>query len=539
MSSTDHALEEGKAIPSLVPARMDRLPWTRFHWMIVVGLGVSWILDGLEIQLVSLVGNVLKEPQTLGLTTAQVGLLASIYLAGEVVGALVFGRLTDKWGRRNLFIITLLVYLIASGAAGLTWDFWSIALCRFVAGMGIGGEYAAINSAIDELIPSKYRGRVDIGVNGTYWGGALIGSAVGLVLLNDDLVPIEWGWRLCFLIGPVMGLMIIYLRRHIPESPRWLMTHGRVEEAERTVDGIEETVRRQGGELRKVGDDEAINVVDYPPVTYREIARVMLRDYRSRSFLGFSMMVTQAFLYNAIFFTYALVLKSYFGLNDSSIALYFFPFALGNLAGPLLLGHLFDTIGRRKMILATYSVSAVVLFVTALLFNAGALNALSLTGLWCVVFFFASAGASSAYLTVSEIFPIELRGQAISFFFAISQLTGGVVAPFLFASLIGEGDNPARGPLTVGYIIGAAVMLVGGLIAWFFGVDAEQQSLENVAKPLSARERASASRFQGTSPRLPSVDAQGRRITPVLPPDEQNPPPDPTPNQNPNPNPND
>ncbi|WP_406055956.1 MFS transporter [Kribbella sp. NBC_00889] len=519
--SSEHALEEGRAIPSLVPARMDRLPWTKFHWMIVVGLGVSWILDGLEIQLVSLVGNVLKEPETLHLTTSEVGLMASIYLAGEVVGALVFGRLTDKWGRRSLFIITLMVYLVASGLAGLSWDIYSLLFFRFIAGMGIGGEYAAINSAIDELIPSKFRGRVDIGINGTYWAGALIGSAVGLVFLNEDIIPIEWGWRLCFLIGPVMGLMIIYLRRHIPESPRWLMTHGRVEEAERTVDEIEDTVRRQGGELREVTDDEAINVIDYPPVTYREIARVMLRDYRSRSFLGFSMMVTQAFLYNAIFFTYALVLKAYFGLNDSSIALYFFPFAIGNLAGPLLLGHFFDTIGRRKMILGTYSVSAVVLFITALLFNAGALSAVTLTLLWCVVFFFASAGASSAYLTVSEIFPIELRGQAISFFFAISQLTGGVIAPFLFASLIGEGDNPARGPLTVGYIVGAAVMLIGGLIAWFFGVDAEGRSLENIAKPLSAREGGAGTRFQGPRPRLPSTDAQGRRITPVKPEAEQ------------------
>ncbi|WP_329478292.1 MFS transporter [Kribbella sp. NBC_01484] len=517
---SEHALEEGRAIPSLVPARMDRLPWTRFHWMIVVGLGVSWILDGLEIQLVSLVGNVLKEPQTLHLTTAEVGLMASIYLAGEVVGALVFGRLTDKWGRRSLFIITLMVYLVASGLAGLSWNLLSLLTFRFIAGMGIGGEYAAINSAIDELIPSRYRGRVDIGVNGTYWAGALIGSAVGLVFLNTDIVPIEWGWRLCFLIGPVMGLMIIYLRRHIPESPRWLMTHGRVEEAERTVDDIEARVRRQGGELREVTDDEAINLVDYPPVTYREIARVMLRDYRRRSFLGFSMMVTQAFLYNAIFFTYALVLKSYFGLNDSSIALYFFPFAIGNLAGPLLLGHFFDTIGRRKMILGTYSVAAVVLFITALLFNSGALNAATLTGLWCVVFFFASAGASSAYLTVSEIFPIELRGQAISFFFAISQLAGGVIAPFLFASLIGSGDNPARGPLTVGYIIGAVVMLAGGVIAWIFGVDAEGQSLENVAKPLSARDTG-GTRAQGARPRLPSTDVQGRRITPVKPEAEQ------------------
>jgi MFS family permease len=519
---SEHALEEGTPIPSLVPARMDRLPWTRFHWMIVVGLGVSWILDGLEIQLVSLVGNVLKEPETLHLTTSEVGLMASVYLGGEVVGALLFGRLTDRLGRRNLFIVTLLVYLVASGLAGLSWDIWSLLILRFIAGMGIGGEYAAINSAIDELIPSRYRGRVDIGVNGTYWAGALIGSAAGLVLLNKDIVSIEWGWRLCFLIGPVMGLAIIYLRRYIPESPRWLMTHGRVEEAERTVDAIEERVRRLGGEIREVSQDEAINVVDYPPVTYREIAHVMLSRYPSRSFLGFSMMVTQAFLYNAIFFTYALVLKAYFGLNDSSVALYFFPFAIGNLAGPLLLGHLFDTLGRRKMILGTYAVSAVVLFVTALLFNAGALNAASLTGLWCVVFFFASAGASSAYLTVSEIFPIELRGQAISFFFAISQLTGGVIAPFLFASLIGEGDHPARGPLTVGYIIGAAIMLIGGLIAWFFGVDAEGQSLENVAKPLSARDTG-GTRFQGAAPRLPSTDAQGRRITPVKPEAEQGP----------------
>jgi MFS family permease len=517
--SSDHALEHGKAIPSLVPARMDRLPWTRFHWMIVVGLGVSWILDGLEIQLVSLVGNVLKEPETLHLTTSEVGLMASVYLAGEVVGALVFGRLTDKLGRRSLFIVTLMIYLVASGMAGLSWNLWSLLIFRFVAGMGIGGEYAAINSAIDELIPSKYRGRIDIGVNGTYWAGALIGSAVGLVFLNPDIVPVEWGWRLCFLIGPVMGLVIIYLRRHIPESPRWLMTHGRVEEAERTVDDIEETVRRQGGELREVSDDEAIQVVDYPPVTYREIARVMLRDYRSRSFLGFSMMVTQAFLYNAIFFTYALVLKAYFGLSDSSIALYFFPFAIGNLAGPLLLGHFFDTIGRRKMILGTYSIAAVVLFITALLFNSGVLTAGTLTGLWCVVFFFASAGASSAYLTVSEIFPIELRGQAISFFFAISQLTGGVIAPFLFASLIGEGEHPARGPLTIGYIIGAVVMLAGGIIAWIFGVDAEGRSLENIAKPLSAR--GGGTRFQGPTPRLPSTDAQGRRITPVKPESEQ------------------
>ena len=499
MTANTHTERGPGVVRSLVPARMDRLPWTRFHWMIIVGLGVSWILDGLEIQIVSSVGTVLQERETLNLSTGDVGLMGSVYLLGEVVGALYFGRVTDRVGRRKIFMLTLALYLLASGIAGLSFSLWFLLIFRFLAGMGIGGEYAAINSAIDELIPSHYRGRVDIAVNGTYWAGAMIGAAASIFLLNPDLIDINWGWRIGFFIGPVIGLAIIGLRRHIPESPRWLMTHGFPEEAERTVDEIEAGITSKGRKLDPVDESKALEIHPHESVTYREIARVMLRDYRSRSFLGFSMMVTQAFLYNAIFFTYALVLDNFYGIQSKQIGYFFFPFALGNLLGPLLLGHLFDTIGRRKMILSTYGLSAILLAISAQLFHAGTLTATTQTIFWCVIFFFASAGASSAYLTVSEIFPLELRGQAISFFFAISQLAGGVAAPFLFGKLIGDGSD--RGPLTAGYYFGAAVMLAGGIIAWFWGVDAERKSLEDISDPLSSVRRSpGATRFEGPSP---------------------------------------
>jgi MFS family permease len=495
-----------KVVRSLVPARMDRLPWTHFHWLIVVGLGSAWILDGLEIQIVSAIGSTLQERATLHLTSGEVGLLGSVYLGGEVVGALVFGRLTDHLGRKKLFILTLALYLVASGIAAFSFSLWFLLLFRFVAGLGIGGEYTAINSAIDELIPSYYRGRVDLAINGTYWAGAMIGAAASILLLNPNLLPINVGWRIGLLIGPVIGLIIIYLRRHIPESPRWLMTHGREEEAERTVDDIEAQAIAQGVHLEPVPESKALEVRYQKPISYSQIARVMLSKYPSRSFLGFSMMVTQAFLYNAIFFTYALVLAHFYNIPGDKIGYYFFPFAVGNLLGPLLLGPLFDTVGRRKMILGTYGISGVLLAISAVLFDAGSLSAVTQTAFWCVIFFFASAGASSAYLTVSEIFPLELRGQAISFFFAISQLAGGVAAPYIFGRLVGDGKNP--GPLTIGYFVGAAVMIAGGIIAWFFGVDAERKSLEDIANPLSAvtqreeigRPRRGATRIEGASP---------------------------------------
>ncbi|WP_328992761.1 MFS transporter [Kribbella sp. NBC_01245] len=479
-------------VRSLVPARMDRLPWTRFHWLVVIGLGVSWILDGLEIQIVSQAGY----QTTLGLSAAQVGAVGSVYLAGQVLGALVFGRITDRLGRRKLFLVTLALYLVASGFGGLSFSLWFLLVFRFLAGMGIGGEYTAINSAIDEMIPSRYRGRVDIAVNGTYWGGAALGAAANLYLLSDHL-PTNLGWRIGFFLGPVIGLVIIFVRRNLPESPRWLMTHGRQEEAERTVAAIERQAVDRGIQLAPVPERLALEITPVGRVSYLQLARTFFVDYPSRSFLGFSMMVTQAFLYNAIFFTYALVLEHFYHVPRAHTSYYFFPFAVGNLLGPLLIGRLFDTIGRRRMILFTYGVSGLLLLFSAYLFQAGLLNATTQTALWCLIFFLASAGASSAYLTVSETFPLELRGQAISFFFAISQGAGGVVAPFLFGHLIGTGDSADRNPLTLGYVIGAVIMIAGGLIAWYFGVDAERRSLEAIAKPLSA----SASAAGTTTPR--------------------------------------
>jgi MFS family permease len=465
-------------VRSLVPARMDRLPWTRFHWSIVVGLGFSWVLDGLEIQIVASAGF----QREFGLSSAEVGLLGTVYLVGQIVGALYFGRLSDKLGRRKLFILTLVIYLVASGLAGLSPNYAFLLVFRFFAGMGIGGEYAAINSAIDELIPAKYRGRVDIAINGTYWGGAALGSAANLFLLNTDNFSENVGWRIGFFIGPVLGLAIIYLRRHIPESPRWLMTHGREEEAEATVDDIEARVKKEGGTIEPVSDDKAITVQATDSVPFRVIAGVLLKKYPKRTLVGATMMITQSFLYNAIFFTYALVLQNFYDTDPVSTQYYFFPFAIGNLLGPLLLGHLFDTWGRRKMIFLTYGISGAVLAVSAVLFSMDALTATTQTIFWCVSFFFASAGASSAYLTVSEIFPLELRSQAISYFFALGQIAGAG-APLLYGILIGDGSD--RGPLTAGYLLGAGIMIAGGVVALIFGVDAERRSLESITEPLS------------------------------------------------------
>ncbi|WP_394940804.1 MFS transporter [Psychromicrobium sp. YIM B11713] len=457
---------------------MDRLPWTKFHWTVVVGLGVSWILDGLEVQIVAQNGFA----TALGMDSAQIGLTGTIYLLGQVVGALYFGRLADRLGRKRLFILTLAIYLVASGIAGLSTDMWFLWVFRFIAGMGIGGEYTAINSAIDELIPSKYRGRVDIAVNGTYWAGAALGATANIFLLSDESFANSWGWRIGFFIGPVFGLIIIYLRRHIPESPRWMVTHGKEVEATKVVDKIEADITKKGTKLSKVTDDQAMLIAPMKSVPFGKVVRVFVLEYPKRTFLGLSMMITQSFLYNAIFFSYALVLENFYHISSANTGYYIFPFALGNLIGPLLLGPLFDTIGRRKMIFATYGLAAVVLAISASLFQANVLNATTHVILWCIAFFFASAGASSAYLTVSEIFPLELRGQAISYFFVVAQIVGSF-GPTIFGALIGKGDD--RGPITGGFYLGAAVMLVGGIIALIFGVNAEGKALEDIADPLS------------------------------------------------------
>jgi MFS family permease len=473
--STSAATEQ-RSIRSLIPARMDRLPWTKFHWTVVVGLGTAWILDGLEIQIVS--ANAFAHQ--LHMTAFQVTFTGTIYLFGQVFGALIFGRLSDRLGRKRFFIVTLAIYLLGSGIAGFSPNFWFLWVFRFIAGMGIGGEYTAINSAIDEIIPSKYRGRIDIAINGTYWGGALIGSLAYLFLLNQhDLAESGWGWRIGFFIGPVLGLIIIFLRRHVPESPRWQITHGHEDAAEANVARIEKEVSDEAGRaLDPVPDEKAIEIPIHDRVPFRVVAHTLFRRYPKRTLVAFSMMVTQSFLYNAIFFTYAIVLTTFYKIPEGQIPLFFIPFAIGNLAGPLILGPLFDTIGRKQMIFATYGIAAVVLAVSGALFSAGALTAVTQTIFWCVCFFFASAGASSAYLTVSETFPLQLRGQAISYFFSIGQIVGAI-APSVFGLLIGNGHS--RGPLAGGYYFGAGLMLVGGIVALIFGVRAERASLEDIS----------------------------------------------------------
>lgn len=469
-----------------IPARLDRLPWSRFHWMVVVGLGFVWILDGLSVQIVASAGY----QKELDLSSAQVGALGTAYLVGQVIGALFFGWMSDRYGRKKLFVLTLAVYLIGTAVSGLSMDFWFFVVWRVVAGMGIGGEYAAINSAIDEFIPARYRGRVDISINGTYWGGAALGAVANMFLLNTAYFPEDWGWRIGFFLGPVIGIAIIFVRRTIPESPRWQMTHGRLAEAESSVGEIEGKVVEHAREqkidhtyaLPPVDASTEIEVGRIPQASAREIAHVLFRVYPRRTLVGATMMITQSFLYNAIFFTYALVLQNFYSTTPASTQYYFFPFALGNLVGPLILGRFFDTWGRRQMILLTYSVAGGTLAVSAALFHAGLLSALTQTILWCVAFFFASAGASSAYLTVSEVFPLEIRSQVISYFFSIAQIFGAV-APLIFGIMIGTGAS--RGPLTAGYYLGAGIMIAGGIVAFIFGVDAAGKSLEDITKPIS------------------------------------------------------
>src|SRR3954447_24130912 len=453
----------------------------------VIALGVAWILDGLEITVASSVVEVLTQPETLALSSAAAGLLASVYLAGEVVGALFFGRLSDKLGRRNLFMITLGVYLVGSGLTALTLGnsgFWIgfLYLTRFIAGMGIGGEYAAINSAIDELIPSRYRGRVDIMVNGTYWAGAVLGTLGTLIFLN--VFSLSVGWRLAFLLGPVLGLVILFVRRHLPESPRWQVMNGHADAAEESINYIEREVEQTGVTLPKLDESKAIDLTPTENIGYLALTRVLFHDYPSRAILGASLMITQSFLYNAIFFTYTLVLGKFYGVDAKNAPWFLIAFAVGNLAGPLTIGHLFDTLGRKKMIAGTYILSGVLLAITAFLFRADVLNATTQTIAWCVIFYFASAGASAAYLTVSEIFPQEVRAKAIAVFFAIAQCFGAL-GPVIYGHLIGDGTD--RVPLFYGYLLGAGVMIVGGLVAAFIGVSAEGKSLEDVATPLSAR----------------------------------------------------
>ena len=466
-----------------VPARLDRLPWSRFHWLVVVALGVTWILDGLEVTLVGSLSPAIAGPNGLGLTDTQVGLTGSAYILGAVLGALVFGRLTDTFGRRKLFTATVGLYLVATIATGFSWDFGSFLLFRFLTGAGIGGEYGAVNSAIQELIPARRRGYTDLAINGSFWVGAALGAIGSLVVLNPAVAPEALGWRLAFVIGGVLALAIIYVRRFIPESPRWLMTHGRPEEAESVVEAIEAQVERHSGRpLPPVPEGPKLRFERRTRTSLAEVARTLFVTYPKRTVLGVVLMATQAFCYNAIFFTYALILTRFYGIAPSAIGWFMLPFALGNFTGPLLLGHLFDTLGRRVMITATYGLAGALMCLTGWLFSIGVLSAAGQTAAWTVIFFFASAGASAAYLTVGELFPLETRAITISLFYAFGTLLGGVGGPALFGALIDTGE---RSQILWGYLLGGGLMLLAAVVELAIGVSAEGKPLEEVAAPLS------------------------------------------------------
>lgn len=474
-------------IESYVPARLDGLPWSRWHWLIVVSLGATWILDGLEVTLARALGGILTRPETLGLTPARVGATATTYLAGAVLGALLFGYGTDRFGRKKLFFITVAVYLTGTALSAFSWNFWSYAFFRAVTGAGIGGEYAAINSAIDELIPARVRGRVDLIINGSYWVGAAMGAGATLLLLNPYYIPTWLGWRCAFGIGATLGFIVIFFRRWIPESPRWLMIHGRNREAEEIVAEVERKIGRSNISAvtdRRYSEIWPTRVRTRTHTPWQEIWAAIAHEHRQRSLLGFVLMSTQAFFYNAIFFTYALVLMRFYGVPEQNVGSYLLPFALGNVLGPLLLGHLFDTIGRKQMITLTYGLAGILLALTGWLFHAGMLTAQTQTLAWTIIFFIASAAASSAYLTVSEIFPLEIRAMAIAIFYAIGTLAGGVGAPVLFGWIIGTGSTTA---LFAGYLLAAALMIFGAITEAWIGVPAERRALEHVAAPLSSK----------------------------------------------------
>jgi MFS family permease len=461
-----------------IPGRLDSLPFGRFHLLVIVALGVTWVLDGLEVTLAGSLSGELMQQSGLGLSSSQIGLSGSAYLCGAVLGALGFGWLTDRLGRKKLFSITLTVYLLATAATGLAWNVWSFVLFRFLTGAGIGGEYTAINSTIQELIPARLRGWTDLIINGSFWIGAAMGAGGAIVLLNPAFIDPATGWRLAFLIGTTMGLIILVMRRWIPESPRWLMTHGFVKEAEAVMGGIEARLPR--GSRATAHGRLRLRMRDHTPL--REVARTLFGTYRQRTLVGLTLMAAQAFFYNAIFFTYALVLTKFYDIPADRIGWYILPFAAGNVLGPILLGRLFDTVGRRTMIAATYATSAVLLAGTGYLFSQNLLSAQVLTFFWMVVFFFASAAASSAYLTVSEIFPLDIRALAIAFFYAVGTGVGGVAGPLLLGTLISTGS---RESVAVGYFIGALLMMIAAGAEAVWGVAAERKSLEAVARPLS------------------------------------------------------
>jgi MFS family permease len=466
-----------------VPNRLDRLPWARFHWLVIIALGIAWILDGLEVTIVGSLSGALSESPALHLTGQEVGLAASAYLVGAVAGSLFFGWLTDRLGRKKLFTMTVLVYVVATIACGLSWNFWSFAIFRMLTGAGIGGEYAAVNATIQEMIPARRRGFTDLVVNGSFWLGAAVGAMGAYVVLDPAIMPPEIGWRAAFIIGGVLGFIVLLLRRFLPESPRWLMTHGYPEEAEKVVAQIEARIERETGEPLPPVPPGTLRLRTDIHSWFKAGAKALVTTYRRQTWLGGTLMAAQAFCYNAVFFTYALILTRFYNVPSGNIGLFMLPFAIGNFLGPLVLGRLFDTIGRRIMITATYGLSGVLMILTGWLFTLGWLDAVQQTIAWTIIFFVASAAASSAYLTVGESFPLEVRAIAIALFYAFGTGLGGVAGPALFGALI---DTGSRVSIFYGYLLGGVLMIVAAVVAGMLAANAERKPLEEVAPPLSA-----------------------------------------------------
>ncbi|MGV0836417.1 MFS transporter [Mycolicibacterium thermoresistibile] len=470
-------------ITTQVPARLDRLPWSRFHWRVVIGLGAVWILDGLEVTMVGNVASRLTEPGSgIELTAGQIGLAAAVYITGACLGALFFGQLTDRFGRKKLFILTLVLYLAATVATAFAFAPWYFYLCRFLTGAGIGGEYAAINSAIDELIPARVRGRVDLIINGSYWLGAAAGAAGALLLLNTAFFPLDVGWRLAFGIGALFGLVVLVVRRNVPESPRWLFIHGHEDEAERIVRDIEAATHSETGQ-QLTRPEGSLTIEQRKSVSVFEIGKVAFKLYPKRAVLGLALFIGQAFLYNAFTFNLGTLLSTFYDVASGVVPVFFIVWALSNFAGPVLLGRLFDTVGRKPMITLAYIGSAVVATALTVLFVNQTGGVWLFIAVLALCFFLASSGASAAYLTVSEIFPMETRALAIAFFYAVGTAIGGITGPLLFGRLIESGD---RGQVAVAFLIGAGVMAVAGVVEILFGVKAEGRDLEALAKPLTA-----------------------------------------------------
>jgi MFS family permease len=470
-----------RVVETDIAARLDSLHWSGFHTRVVVALGVTWILDGLEVTLAGALAGALKASPSLRFSNFEVGFSNSAYLAGAVLGALGFGWLTDRIGRKKLFFITLALYLAATAATALSWGLASYALFRFLTGAGIGGEYTAINSTIQELVPARYRGWTDLVINGSFWIGAAMGAVSAIILLDPAVVGPDLGWRLAYLTGACLGLVVFVMRMWIPESPRWLIVHGQPERAVAIVSDIERSALGSVQDPRQHAWPKIkLKMRDHTPLG--EVAHTLFSVYRQRSLVGLVLMVAQAFFYNAIFFTFALVLSDFYGIAADRIGWYLLPFAAGNFLGPLLLGRLFDTLGRRVMITFTYAVSGVLLALSGYLFAIGVLSAQSQTVAWMVIFFFASPAASAAYLTVSETFPLEVRALAIALFYAVGTGIGGVAGPALFGALI---DTGSRGSVFAGYLFGAALMIVAAVVAWRYCIAAERKPLESVARPLA------------------------------------------------------